>query len=105
MQRIRSQEALEAEKQRHEYLLLKISASWCNPCQIYTPIIESVSASRSDISVAEVDVDDMPDVRETFRVRSVPTLVMLKNGQEVDSLVGSQPVENVHTWINHTIQA
>ncbi|BDZ75299.1 hypothetical protein GCM10025856_30180 [Methylophaga marina] len=55
--------------------------------------------------MAEVDVDDMPDVRETFRVRSVPTLVMLKNGQEVDSLVGSQPVENVHTWINHTIEA
>ncbi|BDZ75298.1 hypothetical protein GCM10025856_30170 [Methylophaga marina] len=44
MQRIRSHEALDAEKQRHEYLLLKISASWCNPCQIYTPIIESVSA-------------------------------------------------------------
>ncbi|HEC73937.1 MAG TPA: thioredoxin [Methylophaga aminisulfidivorans] len=105
MQRITSQEALESEKQRHEYLLLKISASWCNPCQIYTPIIQSVSASRSDITAAEVDVDDMPDVRETFHVRSVPTLVMLKNGQAIDSLVGSQPAENVHTWINHTIEA
>lgn len=105
MQRIKTQEVLEAEKQRHEYLLLKISASWCNPCQVYTPIIESVSASRSDITVAEVDVDDMPEVRETFRVRSVPTLVMLKNGQAIDTLVGSQALENVQTWINHTIEA
>ncbi|MEC9412799.1 MAG: thioredoxin family protein [Pseudomonadota bacterium] len=105
MRRITTHDELEAEAQRHAYLLLKISASWCNPCQIYSPVIESVSKTRSDISVAEVDVDDMPAIRETFHVRSVPTLIMFKNGSAVDSLIGSQAVENVHAWIDHTIQA
>lgn len=105
MKQITTLDDFETEKQQHEYLLLKISASWCEPCLRFAPVIESVSAERHDISVAEIDVDALPDVREVFKVRSVPTLIMLKNGSQIDSLVGSQPGDNVNAWIDNAIQA
>tara|TARA_R110000851_G_scaffold332780_2_gene509892 strand:- start:9676 stop:9993 length:318 start_codon:yes stop_codon:yes gene_type:complete len=105
MKQITTLDDFETEKQQHEYLLLKISASWCEPCRRFAPIIESVSAQRNDVCVAEIDVDALPDVREVFNVRSVPTLIMLKNGSQIDSLVGSQPGDNVNAWIDHAIQA
>lgn len=105
MKQITTLDDFEIEKQQHEYLLLKISASWCEPCRRFAPVIESVSAQRNDVSVAEIDVDALPDVREVFKVRSVPTLIMLKNGSQIDSLVGSQPGDNVNAWIDHAIQA
>lgn len=105
MNQITTLDQFETEKTQHEFLLLKISASWCEPCRRFAPVIESVSAERDDISVAEVDVDALPSVREAFNVRSVPTLVMLKNGLPIDTLVGSQAGDNVHAWIDHAIQA
>lgn len=105
MNQIKTLEQFETEKTQHEFLLLKISASWCEPCRRFAPVMESVSTTRDDISVAEVDVDAMPTVRDVFNVRSVPTLVMLKNGSPIDTLVGSQPSDNVHAWIDHAIQA
>lgn len=105
MKQIKTLDDFETEKQQHEFLLLKISASWCEPCLRYAPVIESVSATRNDVAIVEVDVDDIPNVRETFKVRSVPTLVMFKNGSPIDSLVGSQPGDNVHAWLDHAILA
>jgi thioredoxin len=105
MKQITTLDDFETEKQQHEYLMLKISASWCEPCRRFAPVIESVSAERNDISVAEIDVDALPNVREGFNVRSVPTLIMLKDGSPIDTLVGSQPTANVNAWIDHAIQA
>lgn len=105
MKQIKTLDDFETEKLQHEFLLLKISASWCEPCRRYAPVIESVSEARDDLSVAEIDVDTLPNVREEFKVRSVPTLIMLKNGSQIDSLVGSAPRDNVNAWIDHAIQA
>jgi len=68
MKQITTLDDFETEKQQHEYLLLKISASWCDPCRRFAPVNESVSAERNDISVAEIDVDALPNVREGFNV-------------------------------------
>jgi thioredoxin len=105
MKQITTLDDFETDKQQHEYLLLKISASWCDPCRHFAPVIESVSAERNDISVVEIDVDAIPNVREAFNVRSVPTLIMLKNGSPINTLVGSQPSVNVNAWIDQVIQA
>ncbi len=105
MKQLKTLDDYESERQQHKYLLLKFSASWCQPCQRYAPVIESVSESRKDVAVAEIDIDTVPNVREIFNIRSVPTLVMLKNGAQIDSLVGSATYNNVNTWIDQTVNA
>jgi thioredoxin 1 len=105
MKQLKTLDDYEVEKQQHEYLLLKISASWCGPCQSFAPVVESVSKARNDVSVAEIDVDTLPNVREIFKVSSVPTLIMLKNGSQIDSLVGSAPHDKVNAWIDQAIKA
>lgn len=64
-------------------VVLMFSASWCNPCKMFTPIMESVSGTIENVIFAKVDVDEMAAVVQRFNIRSVPTLVMLKNGEEV----------------------
>jgi thioredoxin len=92
-------------KNGNGYVLLKFHANWCQPCQNYAPVIDSVADSRTDVSFAAVDIDQLPELRENFKVRSIPTLVLLKDGEQLDSLVGSNTASNVNNWINHAISA
>jgi thioredoxin 1 len=65
--------------------ILYFSAPWCGPCRNFKPIMESVSNS---MPVRFINVDENPQLAAQYSVRSVPMLVFLKNGQEVDKSVG-----------------
>lgn len=105
MKQITTIDELEQNKKEHEFLLLKLSASWCQPCKSYAPVIEAVSDEREDVYIAEVDIDDLPEAREFFNIRSVPTLVILKNGNYLDSLVGTKSGDSVNAWIDAKVTA
>jgi len=92
-------------KNDNDYVLLKFHATWCQPCQSYAPVVDNVAGSRTDVEFAAIDIDQLPELRENFKVRSVPTLVLLKNGEQLDSLVGSNTVSSVNHWIDHAISA
>ncbi len=92
-------------KNDNDYVLLKFHATWCQPCNNYAPIIDNVAASRNDVEFAAVDIDTLPELRELYKVRSVPTLVLLKNGEQLDTLVGSNTASNLNHWINHAVSA
>ena len=65
--------------------ILYFSAPWCGPCKNFKPIMESVSNS---IPVRFINVDDNPQLSSQYNIRSVPTLVFLKDGQEADKTIG-----------------
>jgi thioredoxin-like negative regulator of GroEL len=65
--------------------ILYFSAPWCGPCRNFKPIMESVSNS---IPVRFINVDENPQLSAQYNVRSVPMLVFLKDGQEVDKTIG-----------------
>ena len=63
-------------------------ATWCGPCRILGPILEDVSKELSDTKIVKVDVDECEKTARQFGIMSIPTLVFLKNGKEIDRHIG-----------------
>ena len=75
-----------------EPVLVDFWAPWCGPCRMQGPILEQLAASVGDKAViAKVNVDDEPELASRFGVSSIPTLVVMKQGQVVRRMVGVQP--------------
>lgn len=69
--------------------LLKFKADWCKPCQAMKPFVEQLDAENDDLIVRDVDIDDNPQERANYYVRSVPTFVLIRDGQEIARKTGS----------------
>ena len=76
-------------------VLLDFWAAWCGPCQMVGPVIEEIAAERSDIKVGKVNVDEQPELASQFQVMSIPTLVVIKDGQIVNKSIGAKPKEQI----------
>lgn len=70
--------------------VLQFSAPWCGPCKNQTAIIDEVSGTKDNVFFGKVDIEQEMDIANDFKVLSVPTLVVLKNGKEQKRLVGFQ---------------
>ena len=69
-------------------VLLDFYADWCVPCKRLGPVLEDISEENPDIIVGKINVEDEPDIAEEFGIMSVPTLIVLKYGDEADKAVG-----------------
>ena len=85
---------------REGIVLVDFYATWCGPCKMQSPIIDSLKEERSDIKIMKVDVDKEEDVARTYGIMSIPTLMLFKDGKEVAKNVGFMPKEVLTNWIN-----
>ena len=77
-------------------VLLDLWAEWCGPCHMLAPTVDQLSAELAGkIKVAKLNIDQNPAIANRFGVRSIPTLLVLKDGREVDRLVGVQPKQEI----------
>ena len=76
-------------------VLLDFFASWCGPCRMVGPILDEIAEEREDIKVCKVDIDQQPELASRFRIMSVPTLMVLKNGQIMEQSVGARPKHQI----------
>ena len=76
-------------------VLLDFYADWCGPCRMVSPIVDEIASERDDILVGKVNVDDEPELSEKFSVFSIPTLVVLKNGEVLEQSVGAKPKSQI----------
>jgi len=85
-----TKENYEAEVlQSDKTVLLDFWASWCGPCQMVSPVIEQIGEENDSIRVGKVNVDEQGELTMQFRVVSIPTLVVMKGGEEVNRIVGA----------------
>ena len=76
-------------------VLLDFWATWCGPCRMVSPIVDQIADERSDIKVGKINVDEQPELAQQFHIISIPTLVVMKDGQIANKAVGAMPKEEI----------
>lgn len=73
--------------------LVKFAATWCAPCKTVASTIQKVQPEFENINFQEIDVDDVPSLAKDYKIRSVPTVILFKDGAEVTRMVGAMKID------------
>ena len=81
-------------------VLLDFWATWCGPCRMIAPILEEIAAERDDICIGKINVDEEMTLAMDFKIVSIPTLILMENGQVKAKTIGYCPKEEILAFIN-----
>jgi thioredoxin 1 len=84
-------------------ILVDFWASWCMPCKMMAPVLNELSEELSNASVGKLNIEDHPKMAAQYGVRSIPTLIIFKNGKEVNRLVGVKSKDVLYREINKVL--
>lgn len=76
-------------------VLLDFWAAWCGPCQMVSPVVDEVAKETTTAKVGKINVDEQPELASAFKVMSIPTLVVVKDGKVVNTSVGAKPKQAI----------
>ena len=80
-------EVLQAKKP----VLVDFFADWCGPCQMVAPLVEQLAAETESVGVVKVNIDEEPELAQRYKVTSIPTFMLFKNGEAVKTEIGALP--------------
>ena len=85
-------------------VVVDFGAEWCGPCKQLDPILEEIANENIDtLKVFKINIDENPMTPQKFGVRGIPTLMLFKDGNLVDTKVGSLPKSALETWIKSSL--
>lgn len=85
-------------------VLIDFFATWCGPCKMLFPVLDKVLESMPDVKLLKVDIDKYQDIAREYKIMSVPTLLLYKNGEFINSKLGYMPVDILTNWITESIK-
>lgn len=92
-------ENIHDEIDTEQKVLIDFWASWCGPCKMVSPILDEIASEDPDFKICKINVDDQPMLAQQFMIKSVPTLIVMKNGQAVATTIGAQPKANIIKFV------
>jgi len=85
-------------------VLVDLWAAWCGPCKMIAPVIDQLAVEMAGrVRVAKLNIDENPATAERFNVRSIPMLLIFRNGHEVDRIVGAQPKSEINRRLERVL--
>lgn len=84
-------------------IVIDFWAQWCGPCKMIAPILEEISEEREDVMIVKVDVDNVRAVAEKYGIRSIPTLMIIKDGQVQATKIGANTKQSIVSFIDNAI--
>ncbi|MCS7212898.1 MAG: thioredoxin [Candidatus Calescibacterium sp.] len=86
-------------------VLVDFWAEWCAPCRAIAPVLEDIDKELVDkIKVAKLNVDENPDIASRYKIFSIPTLVIFKNGKELGRMIGAAPKTKIIKFIDDSLK-
>ena len=77
-------------------VLVDFWATWCGPCKMVAPILEEIAKEKAgELKVGKVNVDDQMELAQQFGIMSIPTMILFKNGEKANQIVGAVPKESI----------
>lgn len=83
-----------------QLVLVDFWAEWCGPCRALAPKLEELAAENTDLKVVKVNTDENRESPAKYGVKGLPTMILFKNGEEVDQVIGNQPIDNIKAMID-----
>ena len=80
-------------------VLVDFWATWCGPCKMIAPIVEEIAMGRQDVKVCKIDVDKEPELAIRFKIMSIPTLLVFKNGEVTDKAIGLRSKDQIEAML------
>jgi thioredoxin 1 len=91
---------LEKVLNENNLVVLDFWAGWCGPCKALAPTYTKFAENNESIAIHKINADEEPDTLMPYGVRSLPTILFIKDGEVVDRLVGNQTLENLQNKLN-----
>tara|TARA_B100000965_G_scaffold89810_1_gene72992 strand:+ start:554 stop:880 length:327 start_codon:yes stop_codon:yes gene_type:complete len=92
------------EDSKNKLILVDFWAEWCGPCKALGPILESVASQLDEkVAIKKINIDENPQSPANFGIRSIPTLMLFKNGSVADTKIGLSSEEDLKNWVSSYI--